>query len=54
LAVAFSDQAALAIENAGLHQAEHDRRRELQTLLDVAAAASSSLELDEMLSAVLN
>jgi signal transduction histidine kinase/putative methionine-R-sulfoxide reductase with GAF domain len=54
LAVAFSDQAALAIENARLHQAEQNRQRELQTLLDVAAAASSSLELDEMLSAVLN
>ena len=54
LAVAFSDQAALAIENARLQQAEQNRQRELQTLLYVAAAASSSLELDEMLSATLN
>jgi len=54
LAVAFSDQAALAIENARLHQAEQNRQRELQTLLDVAAAASSSLELDEMLSTTLD
>ena len=54
LAVAFSDQAALAIENARLYEAEQNRQRELQTLLDVAAAASSSLELDEMLSAALD
>ena len=54
LAVAFGDQAALAIENAWLHQAEQNRQRELQTLLDVAAAVSSSLELDGMLSAALN
>ena len=54
LALAFSDQAALAIENARLHQTEQSRQRELQTLLDVAAAASSSLELDEMLSTALD
>ena len=54
LALAFANQAAVAIENARLYQAEQERQRELQTLLDVAAAASSSLELDEMLSAALN
>jgi len=54
LAVSLSDQAALAIENARLQQAEQNRQRELQTLLDVTAAASSSLELDEMLSATLD
>ena len=54
LALAFANQAAAAIENARLHQAEQNRQRELQTLLDVAAAASSSLELDEMLSAALD
>jgi len=54
LAIAFSDQAALAIENARLYEAEQNRQRELQTLLDVAAEASSSLELDEMLSAALD
>jgi len=37
-----------------LEQRVEERTRELQTLLDVAAAASSSLELDEMLSAALN
>jgi len=54
LAVTFADQAALAIENARLHQAEQARQRELQTLLDVAAAASSSLNLDEMLMQTLD
>ncbi|HEY76314.1 MAG TPA: GAF domain-containing protein [Thermoflexia bacterium] len=54
LAVAFADQAALAIENARLHQVEQERRRELQTLLDVAAAAGSSLNLDEMLTQTLD
>jgi len=52
--VSFGNQAALAIENARLHQVDQDRQRELQTLLDVTAAASSSLELDEMLSAALD
>ena len=37
-----------------LEQRVAERTRELQTLLDVAAAASSSLELDEMLSATLD
>jgi len=54
LAVAFADQAALAIENARLHQVEQDRQRELQTLLDVAAAAGSSLNLDQMLMQTLD
>ena len=54
LALAFANHAAVAIENAQLYQAEQARQRELQTLLDVAAAASSSLELDEMLSATLD
>ena len=54
LATTLGDQAALAIENARLRQAEQNRQRELQTLLDVTTAASSSLELDEILSAVLD
>ncbi len=37
-----------------LEQRVEERTRELQTLLDVTAEASSSLELDEMLSAALN
>ncbi|MCD6344817.1 MAG: GAF domain-containing protein [Anaerolineae bacterium] len=37
-----------------LEQRVEERTRELQTLLDVTAAASSSLELDEMLNAALD
>ncbi len=43
----LADQVALALENARLHQREQQRQRELQTLLDVAGAANSSLNLDE-------
>ena len=53
LAFAFANQVAVAIENARLYQAEQERQRELQALLAVTAAASSSLELDELLSAAL-
>ncbi len=50
----FANQVAVAIENARLHQAEQTRQRELQTLLDVTAAATASLDLDEMLQATLD
>jgi signal transduction histidine kinase/predicted hydrocarbon binding protein len=49
LARTFADKVAVAIENARLYHEEHERRRELQTLLDVAATANSSLDLQEML-----
>ncbi|MCD4801350.1 MAG: GAF domain-containing protein, partial [Anaerolineales bacterium] len=49
LGMAFAEQMALAIENARSYQAEQDRQRELQMLLDVAAAANSSLNLEETL-----
>ena len=45
----FANQVAVALENARLHQAEQDRQRELQILLDVAETANSSLNLDEVL-----
>lgn len=54
LASSFAEQAALAIENARLHQAEADRQRELKLLLDLAAAANSPLDLDEMLESTLD
>ncbi len=49
LASSFADQAALAIENARLHQSEAERQKELKLLLDLAAAVTSPLNLDEML-----
>ncbi len=54
LARTFADKVAVAIENARLYEEEHERRRELQTLLDVAAATGSSLDLEEMLRRTLD
>jgi signal transduction histidine kinase len=54
LALTIANKVAVAIENARLYQAEQERRRELQTLLDVTAAANSSLNLDEMLETALD
>ena len=50
----LGEQAALAIENARLQQAEQARQRELQILLDIAETANSSLDLDEMLTKTLD
>jgi signal transduction histidine kinase len=54
LASSFAEQAALAIENARLHQAEADRQRELKLLLDLAAAANNPLNMDEMLESTMD
>jgi len=54
LGMAFAEQMAVAIENARLYQAEQDRQRELQMLLDVAATANSSLDFDETLTKTLD
>ena len=54
LAASFAEQAALAIENARLHQAQMERQQELQLLLDLAEAASSSLDVNEMLTRTLD
>jgi signal transduction histidine kinase/putative methionine-R-sulfoxide reductase with GAF domain len=54
LAASFAEQAALAIENARLHQAQMERQCELQLLLDLAEAASSSLDVNEMLTITLD
>ncbi|MEA3439707.1 MAG: GAF domain-containing protein [Chloroflexota bacterium] len=54
LGMTFAEQVALAIENARAHQAEQDRQRELQMLLDVAATANSSLDLDETIANTLD
>ena len=53
LASILGEHAALAIENARLYAAEQARQRELQTLLDVNEAASSSLHLEETLEAAI-
>lgn len=50
----LGEQAALAIENTRLHQAEQARQRELQILLNVAEAANSSLDLDEIVTKTLD
>ena len=54
LAWGIANTVALTIENARLYRVEQDRQRELQTLLDVAEAANSSLNLDEMLTTTLD
>ncbi|MBN1665869.1 MAG: GAF domain-containing protein, partial [Anaerolineales bacterium] len=54
LGLTFAEQVAVAIENERLHQAEQDRQRELQLLLEVASTANRSLDLDEMLRQTLD
>jgi len=49
----FAAQAAIAIENARLFTAEHERAQEQQALLDTLADLSGELELDKLLQAVL-
>ncbi len=45
---------ALTVENARFYHMEQERQEQLQTLLDAAAAVSSSLDLDEMLRTTLD
>jgi len=54
LGLTFAEQVGIAIENARLHQQDLDRQRELQMLLDVAAAANSSLDLENLLNRTLD
>lgn len=53
LAQAFANQAAIAIENARLFNAEQARRQEAETLRQSAHTISSSLNLDEVLETIL-
>jgi PAS domain S-box-containing protein len=53
IARAFATQAAIAIENARLHNAEKKRRQEAETLRQAAHTISSSLDLDEVLKTIL-
>lgn len=53
LAEAFAAQAAIAIENSRLFQAERQQRELTQALEKAAAVVSSSLELDKVLDHIL-
>ncbi len=50
----LADQAAIALENARLFEAEAQRRREAETLREVSAAISSALELEEVTGRILD
>lgn len=50
---AFARQAAIAIENARLFQAEQNARRRAETLQKAAAVLNSTLQLEELLDVVL-
>jgi PAS domain S-box-containing protein len=54
LAMALANQAAVAIENARLYEAEQQRTRELTTLNSIAAVVSGSLDLRQVMSAALD
>jgi GAF domain-containing protein/nitrogen-specific signal transduction histidine kinase len=49
----FANQAAIAVENARLLEAERIRREEAESLGEIAQVLSSSLDLDEVLDAIL-
>src|SRR5262249_48445049 len=53
LAQTFADQAALAVENARLHQAAVTRVGELAALVDVSRTVTSTLDYREVAEAVL-
>ncbi len=50
----FANQAAIAIQNAQLYTLEQTRRQVADTLLEMGKVVSSSLELDEVLEAILD
>jgi PAS domain S-box-containing protein len=53
LAVAFATQAAIAIENARLFEAEREQRELAEALRDAASAVSSTLDLEQILDHIL-
>ena len=53
IAQAFANQAAIAIENAQLFNAEQTRRQEAETLRQAAHTISSSLDLEEVFDTML-
>jgi PAS domain S-box-containing protein len=50
----FADQAAIALENARLFEAERSIREQAETMREAAQVLSSSLELDTVLRQILN
>ncbi len=50
----LAQQTALALENARLYQASETRTMQLQTLTDVAATITSSLQTDELIASLLD
>ncbi len=54
LAIGFANQVAVAIENTRLLDAEQVRRRQADTLLQVASVVASTLELEEVLYRILD
>jgi len=53
VAQSFANQAAIAVENARLFDAEQTRRQEAETLRQSAHTISASLNLDEVLATIL-
>jgi len=51
---AFADQAGIAIENARLFEAERQRRQELEAIYQASLSLTASLELPEVLEAILS
>ncbi len=49
LAQAFADQAALALENARLHEETERRRREAEVMAELARSINASLDVDTVL-----
>lgn len=50
----IADQVGVAVENARLYHTEQVRRRQADTLLEVASVVGSTLELDEVLDRILD
>lgn len=53
LTTLFADQAAIAVENASLFEAEREQRELAEALRQATAAVSSSLDLDQILDQIL-
>jgi len=50
----IADEVGVAVENARLFDAERERRRQADTLLQAASVVTSTLELDELLTRILD